>query len=372
MGWIVAGRGSSRPCFPMIPPGTQGGVVYAGTPGNVNATLPVWLSVFELGVFDKPGLTMMLLQWRDIESVPGQYNLTVIEEQLEWQQPLGLLALVNIASINTNNVAVPVDLADPTDPTQLRAGLAWNSSQVTSRYAAMMGAVLPTLLQLRAVHVGVGNEVDVNLNLHPDTVLEFASFVETQRTVIHNLTQTSAPGLSVGVTMTFAGARAWVGGWQLPAIRAVSDSTPLTYYPMSGPNDSVHDPATIAADFVDMATLILPGSCVMIQECGYPSGFNNQSSVDNSTYSKQADFAVSALAAIRSANATSPGAFRGVSFSNLVDIPDELVWELVRYYRILTPGFIEYVATFGWIHSNGTVKPAATAFLAAIGGKPSD
>ncbi len=73
------------------------------------------------------------------------------------------MPFVTIGAINTNKVSVPVDLADPTDPTRLRAGLTWTSSEVLGRYAQLLFVAAPLVAFYGGGYLGVGNEVDVNL-----------------------------------------------------------------------------------------------------------------------------------------------------------------------------------------------------------------
>jgi hypothetical protein len=135
--------------------------------------------------------------WAMIEPVPGQPNVDMFAAAIRSVAYTGGVPYVNVGVIDTNHVSVPPDLVDPNDPTRLApgaqsrppvatgkqlllrcaAGLTWVSDTVLDRYAQAIQATVPLTQFYGGFYFGVGNEVDVNLNMHPETAEDFADFV---------------------------------------------------------------------------------------------------------------------------------------------------------------------------------------------------
>ena len=192
---------------------------------------------------------------------------------------VGLHSIVNLPAIDTDTASVPRDLLDPDDPDRLRPGLAWNSTEVVTRYAIMLGQAVPLIVAHGGTHLGVGNEVDGTLEgMHPEHAVEYALFTYIARAVAHNITGgEGASRLSVGVTLTYGGLAAqgtrsseWFAYLALPQ---VTDAIPVTYYPLQG-NFSVQDPAVaVPRDLGALPSMLPGGRCVVMQELGFPSGY---------------------------------------------------------------------------------------------------
>lgn len=310
-------------------------------------------------------LTQLSLPWADVETTPGAPNFVLIAEILAGVRASNQTPLFQIAAIDTEHASVPSDLGDPADPTKLRDGLHWNSSEIIDRYATLLEVVAPLAAFSGAPYIGVGNEVSVNLGLHPETGYEFAEFVFTMRAFIQQLT---SPAVSVGVTLTVGD----LGGWAPPAgppawgaaLLAVADLTPLTYYPLDAQAHVVTDPTAIARAVGDALSALPTGACIVFQEVGCPSGYGNASSTDGGSEKAQASFLTDFRALLTDANVTRP--VRAASLYQMVDMAPADCEGLARYYNTSNPAFVEYLCTLGAVHGDGTAKPAWTAFLDAF------
>jgi hypothetical protein len=357
----AAAPSAPPPCLPLLRPGTLFGAQYSkpsGAAGNATDTLFAQLAA--------KGATLLQLSlpWADIETTPNQPNFLLIAELLHEAHAAGLTPLFQIAAIDTEHASVPADLANPLDPTRLRSDLAWNSTEVVDRFALLMEVVAPLAAFAGAPYIGVGNEVSVNLGLHPETGYAFAEFLFIMRSWVKQLT---TPTMGVGVTMTVGDLNSWAPPSTPPAwaetLLAIGDVTPLTYYPLRD-DFSVDDPASIERTFEDALSVLPPSACLVLQELGCPSGYNNASSTDGSNQTVQAAFVTQMGKVLRGVNETR--AVRAVSWFQLVDMTDTDCEGLTRYYNTTDPRFVEYLCTLGLVKNTGKPKSAWATFLGAF------
>lgn len=253
-------------------------------------------------------------RWTDLETAPGVVNATALAAALQIASSFGLKPFLNVAAIDTNNLAVPADLADPDDPSRLRDNFTWSQPPVLTRYLQMMQSVAPLAAYYGAFHIGIGNEVDGLLAGQPAVAEDFAQFVAV---VGQNVRAWTTDAMSVGVTFTFGGFSAYAQEPWVSALLNASDGVPLTYYPMDN-QFRVQDPSVPFADVPEMLQLLPADKCLALQEFGYPSGYMNASSTNNSTDVKQGAFFQNVFAAALAANKTEPARARVLSAFKLV------------------------------------------------------
>ena len=353
------------PCLPLLPAGTLFGAQYSRPSSNaslVNATDALYAQLRAEGA----SLAQLSLPWADVEKVPGEPDFLLVAEILNEARAAGLVPLVQIAAIDTDRVSVPSDLADAADPSRLRAGLEWNSTALVDRFALLLEVVAPVAANAGAFYFGVGNEVTVNIKEHPETGAAFADFVFVMRSFIHTLT---SDAMSVGVTATvgdLAGfAQDGIPAW-LALLLDVVDAVPLTYYPIDNNAKVVPlDNGFIAKQLGDALSVLPPAACLIFQEFGAPSGYNNASSVDGSSDAYQAAFVKQFVGLLEAANASRP--VRAVSFYSFLDADAATCAAEAQFYNASSsPGFVEYLCTLGLVRDDGTAKPAFGAYLGAL------
>lgn len=349
----------ARGCLPLAPPGTLLGAAFGGAADN--ATNALFLRTLAAGA----RLAQVSITWAALERTPGVVDAGALVQSLLGVRRLGLTPIVNIAVIDTNNVGVPADLADASDPTALAPGLTWTSPALVQRYALALQTLAPLAAYYGAPYIGIGNEVDVNLGAHPVTAYAFVELVDIMAVWVRNLT---SPDMAVGATLTVGGINAWAGqppAW-FGALTQVADVTPLTYYPLAG-DFHVLPPAVVAGALAAAVAVLPPAWCVLLQEVGYPAGYNNASSTDGSSYALQAGFVDAAFDAFAVLNGTAAGGrLRGASFCFFADVPPAECAALARYYNVSAPAFVEYLCTLGLVADGGAPKPAFDTFLARL------
>ena len=351
---------ASQPsCLPLLRPGTLFGAQYSKPSGAVGNTTDV---LFAQLAAKGATLVQISLSWASIETTPNQPNYTLIAEILHEARAAGLTPLFQIAAIDTEHVSVPADLADPHDPTLLRPGLEWNSTEVVQRFASLMLVVAPLAAFAGAPYIGVGNEVSVNLRLHPETGYAFAEFLFIMKSWIQQVTSSA---MGVGVTMTVGDLYTWSAPASPPSwaetLLAISDVTPLTYYPLYSDFRVDVDPASYERTLNGALSVLPPTACVVLQELGCPSGYGNASSTDGSNQSVQAAFVSHMGTFLRSVNETRN--VRAVSWYQLIDMADTDCAYLAHYYNITDPRFLEYLCTLGLVKNTGETKIAWSTFL---------
>jgi hypothetical protein len=352
--------GKTASNLPLLSSGTHLGAQYSAPADQIaaNATDLLYSELLQKG----GNLYQASIPWADIEVTPGSPNYVLIAEILNGAKTRNLIPLFQISVIDTEHAAVPSDLADPTDPTRLRPDLEWNSTILVDRYALLLEVVVPIAAYSGAVYIGVGNEVDVNLEQHPETGYAFAEFLYIMKSFIQSLTSIN---MAVGVTLTVGGLNSWASPnvppeWAIQ-VRSISDVNPLTYYPLQGNAHVITDQAAIQKEVSSALSFLLPTDSIVFQEFGIPTGYCNASSTNGSNQSIQAAFFTLFSQIMKLENKTRP--VRALSLYQLVDMDDKDCEGLARYYNVSEPAFIEYLCTLGVLKNTGKEKEGWKSFL---------
>lgn len=276
--------------------------------------------------------------WSDLESTPGQIDASAIQSGLSYYHQKGLQVLLGIQVINTVKREVPSDLET----------VPFDDPQFISRFHALLDAVRGALSGTER-YISIGNEVDAYLRAQPNEWAPYTSFYEDAVSYLH----THSPGLLVGVTTTFAGYSA-ASTAAVHTLNGPSDVIILTYYPLEG--DAQVQPASSPSTDIPLMVSLADGKPVVLQEAGYPSGTLNASSE-----ASQQQFVTDLFQAWRAAGNAVPF----LSYFLLYDFDQPTCNALGTYYGSADPAFLSYLCTLGLHHSDGTAKPAWSAFVTA-------
>jgi hypothetical protein len=348
IGSPTAAQENAAAGLPLLPAGQHIGIVYSGPTYDAGETLG---NAFGEALMAGATGYEISIHWSDLEPSPGQYDLSLLEENLAIIRSLDMVPYVVIRSIDTNVLSMPSDLADGNE---LLEGRHFDDPLIIERYHALMDQVVPLVVQSNGFFIAVGNEVDIWLSFHEDEWEPYVNFVVATRQHIQSI----EPQMGVGANITFEGV---VDNEPfVQDILAVSDAASYSYYPMRS-NFTPFDPSAVSehiAMFVETAG-DLP---ILFQEIGYPSGYlpdpNNQSSVE-----MQAGFVTEMFAAIEA-----HPQIRFVSFQHLGDWEDEVCDFFLDYYGSHAAPFREFLCTLGYYTSHGEKKPAFDAFMAGLAG----
>ena len=127
-------------------------------------------------------LFQLSLTWKSIEPVPNQINFDMVADLLMTVRLAKMTPMFNLAVIDTNNVAVPPDLADPNNRFMLAPGLRWTDDVIAVRYKALLDVIAPLVLFSGGFYFGFANEADATLQAVPGSVADdFAAFAASMR-----------------------------------------------------------------------------------------------------------------------------------------------------------------------------------------------
>ena len=270
--------------------------------------------------------------WKAIEPRAGALDTKDVKNSLDYlgnKKGFATL-LLGIQLINTSAKETPADLA----------GVPFDSPAMKARFHALVDA-LKRVLNPRVKYLSVGNEVDIYLSQHPGEWDSYRAFYEDAVRYVHS----TLPGISVGVTATFDGARG-TSKARLASLAATSDVVILTYYPL-GPGYKPRPAATAGSDMATMVSLA-GGKPLVLQEVGYPSASELSSSEQ-----AQADFVADVLQAWRTQGTRIPF----LNFLGLHDISPSQCDLYAGYYG--QPGnraFKAYLCSLGLRRADGAPK----------------
>ena len=263
--------------------------------------------------------TVFSVNWDEVEPRPGQFQAGALPQLRAYFPAVGLPIHLTVATIDTNNLRLPPDLA----------GRAFDDPEVVGRFGRLLGFVLDQLAGVHITGLSIGNEVDVWLGQDARRWAEYRAFFAA-----------TAPfgrqrGLRVGVKATHDGLTQRSVS-DLTALNRLTDLVLVTYYPLL-PDWGVKDPSVVRSDF-DTLVALYPGRRISFLEAGYPS-----SALLGSNGERQQEF-VRRLFEAWDAHAAE---VETVCFFTLTDPAPSFVDTLQDYYGFPDPRFREYLATLG-------------------------
>jgi hypothetical protein len=285
-------------------------------------------------------------RWSDIETGPGVYSLTALQNSISYATMNHLSLAVTLRTIDSTQIAVPVDLA----------GRALDDPTVVSRFQAMLRAVAAKF-NSSVKWVQLGNEVNIYLSQDPSATSSFLSLYNAGASTLKSLNTS----ISVGVTFSYSAY--WYDDTVFTAVSPVCDHIAFTHYPVR-PEFTVYDPGIAKNEFGEMIAAA-NGKPLILTEIGYPSS----STIGASTDAQQTYFSD-----VFDALQTLGGYISAANFFQLSDMPTATVNSLVQYYGgSNAAAFGAYLGTLGVVDVTGADKPAwntfskrATSFLGSV------
>jgi len=304
------------------------------------------------------------LDWSEIETAPGVYDLAAFEARLDGWAARGLtLPYLNISVISIGSLGAPTDLLDPEHPERFVDGRRVDDPLIVGRYLAMLDAVLPAFLDRGGWALMAGNEVDDYFkDVDPSEADHFASFLEQVRTHV----RARWPDLPVGVILT---SRTVFDDepWLAPILDA-SDVAGFNFY-AGRPDWTIETDPEVVRGWIRQLAAAAGDRPILIQELGAPSSYEDRPTTIGCTLEQQATL----LAAMADEIAAEPR-FRWVSWFKMVPFSDafaDAYVDLVASEPGLPQWFLdrfrEHLRGYGLARfTDGSPKPAWFAFLDAL------
>ncbi len=299
----------------------------------------------------------IMVDWAEIETIPGQYDLSVINEQLE-RVPDGVRLFVTLSVTDVERYSVPSDLM--ISETELNIPL--DEPGIIARYQELLDSVLPNLVDnYGAFALSVANEPNVLLGERPAAeATALANFTEA----ISNYALEWFPGLFI--TMTISGGGITYPAEFLPDLIAVTDIAAFNWGCIDLATFMVTEPATISGD-IALLLAAADGREIIIQELSCPSGYAEGASFIGRSPQQQADWLEAFFAAIRAVPQ-----FRAAFVFDLIDWPGDMASTYVDFLRAeglndIADRYGELLSTWGLLTFDDlSPKPSWDIFLDAV------
>ncbi len=304
------------------------------------------------------------LDWSEIETAPGIYDLAAFEARLDGWAGRGLtLPYLNISAISIGALGAPADLLDPDDPLRFVDGRRVDDPLIVGRYLAMLDAVVPVFLDHGGWVLMAGNEVDDYFkDVDPSEAMHFVSFLGQVRGHVRS----RWPDLPVGVILTSRAALE-AEPWLTPILQA-TDVAGFNFY-AGRPDWTIETDPEVVRGWIRQLAAAAGDRPILIQELGAPSSYEDRPTTIGCTLEQQATL----LAAMADEISAEPR-FRWVSWFTMVPFSDAFA---DAYVDLLAsePGvpqwfldrFREHLRGYGLARfTDGTPKPAWSAFLDAL------
>ncbi|MCA9738131.1 MAG: hypothetical protein KC645_10960 [Gemmatimonadetes bacterium] len=276
---------------------------------------------------------VVTISWSALEPRPGRFTLESLKDAVDLQR--GRFLFLGIQVVNTTVRAMPADLASQ----------AFDDPEVLTRFRRLLEELAP-LLRNRVRYLSIGNETDIYLSGHPTEADAYSTFLDEARRHARSL----APGLTVGTTLTDAGALRE----EFRDLFAGMDAHFLTYYHgHHGLDGAFKEPETTKRDLLVLAASLDPRP-IVFQEIGFPAHESLGSPEKQATFVNGVFDAWDELG----------DRVQMMNYFMLYDFPEEFVRGLVSYYGVTheTERLANFIGSLGLHGSDGHPRPAWEVF----------
>ena len=298
-------------------------------------------------------VTRVMVDWAEIETKPGQYDLSILDDQME-RVPDNARLFLTLGVTDVDHYSVPEDLLDSNG--QLSAPL--DEPGVIDRYLALLDEVLPTLANDHGLFaLSVANEPDALLTDRP---AEEATALATFTSSVSDYVAERFPGLPV--TLSISGPGVVFAPDFIPELIAATDIATFNW----GCLDFETFGVTGISAIPDEIALLLAAAGdrdIIIQELSCASGYSEGASYIGSTPQRQAEWFDAFFTAM-----AADTRFRAAFVLDLVDWGPDLAAQYTEFLRAeglddIANRYEEFLATWGLLAFDLTPKPAWQVFL---------
>ncbi len=285
------------------------------------------------------------LDWPDLETSPGKYDLKWIEIANAYYPAAGVSVTLTIRPLHTNRSRLPADLE----------GRRLDDPVVIDRFNQLLAHVFQASPKMKISSLSIGSESDIFLGQDKGLWRSFAVFVAKTSARAKEL----RPGLKVSAEMTYNGLTGPMRA-QAAEVNKHADVIAVSHYPLK-PDFSVQQPEVVGRIF-DTICKLYPGRPIYFLQWGYPSSAELGSSQE-----LQAKFIRETFKAWDKHSKQ----IKLVDFTWLHDYSPDSLKTTQAYYGITDRKFSEFISSLGlrtW-PGTGTDKLAYKALCGEAKGR---
>ncbi len=194
------------------------------------------------------------LDWADLETSPGKYDLMWIEIANTYYSAAGVTLTLTIRPVHTNRIRLPEDLQ----------GRKLDDPVVIARFGKLLESIFRAAPKVKISALSIGSESDVYLGKDKALWKSFRVFFAKSSLRAKQL----RPGLKVTAEMTYNGITGPMRA-EAAAVNKLADLVAVSHYPLND-DFSVQKPQVVSNLFNTICKLY-PGRPIAFYQFGYPS-----------------------------------------------------------------------------------------------------
>ena len=243
-------------------------------PENRAAVDSLWTEATDAGM----RVGRVQIDWAELEPSPGRFDDEALEAALSAVSDRGVSPLLTLSTLDSESYTLPEDLQSADGPS-LANGMAFDDPIIRARFAALLDWLVPRFLAHGGWAISLGNEVDLRLEGHPEDGASIVGFVSA------GVAHLNAIEADLGGTVTLSNSALRDQPALVASLMQVVDVACFNYYGKLRRRGVAY----VARDLDDR--LRAAGSLdVVLQEVGYPAGYEDQRSHIRSTPEEQQAF----------------------------------------------------------------------------------
>lgn len=302
-------------------------------------------------------IARVLINWSEIEVAPGEYDLSLLEEQLEAFDIPDLQVMLTLGVTDSIEYSIPSDLQE----SELVLNQPIDDPAVIERYLDLLDAVLPALMDNSTVFLlSVANEPNAVLEERPREEAEaLGRFLSKVRDDVHE----NYSGLAVTLTLASDFNNPSAPEWG-PLIDPM-DVMAINVGCLDGGFEAALDDSV--PTMIELLLEVADGRQIVLQELSCASGWLDRPSDIGATTASQAAW----FEAFFTLAAAEPQ-IRAVYVLDLIDWPDSIAsifGDAIRAEGLIDIGnrYQEFLVSWGLLTTPDlTPKPAWDVFIAQI------
>jgi len=285
--------------------------------------------------------------WVELEPQPNVFDKEALREKLEALSNKNLQVFLTLTAIDSDEAMPPSDLA----------GKPFDDAELIDRFKKLMDWVIPMLIEHNGFLIAITNEADNAFEEFPEMIPQTVTFVKESRKYIHSIDS------RIAVTATIAEGSL---DNEVPGLAEVLKECDVASFNFYGQDNggAVQDVAKVNQE-IDELIAFVGDKLLVIQELGFSSGYEDGTSIMESSSEKQGIFFDAFFQRMQS----EPQLRAAVVFQLVDWSPDTTDLFMEAFENAGLPeeflfAFRESLRTVGLIrYEDGSQKPAWNEFL---------